>query len=195
MTDTPIGQNPTEAYLTNKGTYCSENCYVGEVLTDMILSAAKNDRADIALLNAGGIRAALPAGALTLRHIAAAYPFDSDAVLVQMSGQELMEYISFGLKKYRPDDRTNAFLQIAGGSYQFCPKTKTVTKLTVAGKSVQYNKSYHVILSSFLADGGDGFMPQKPLKTYKISIRDMMIDSLKNGFHVKSFENRIQKEK
>ncbi|MBR6675457.1 MAG: 5'-nucleotidase C-terminal domain-containing protein, partial [Alphaproteobacteria bacterium] len=154
----PIINITQDIHLTNHGRFCSESCYVGEFLTHMLKQFATD--ADIALLNAGGIRAGMPSGQIAFKHIASAYPFDSKGVLVKMTGQELLDYIEFGLKDYIPNDRTNAFLQIAGGQYTFDAVTKQVTSLTIAEKPVQSNASYFVILPSFLAEGGDGF-PKK----------------------------------
>ena len=194
LIDTPIAKNSQDIYLTNNGNFCSENCYIGEVLTDALLKTTQSDGADIALLNAGGIRAGFPQGNITLRHIASAYPFDSKGVLVKMTGQEILDYIEFGLKDYIPNDRTNAFLQIAGGQYTFDAVTKQVTSLTIAEKPVQSNASYFVILPSFLAEGGDGFPKKSVLKTYDAGIRSMIVETFKTMHTFKTFEKRIQKK-
>ncbi|MBR5130702.1 MAG: bifunctional metallophosphatase/5'-nucleotidase [Alphaproteobacteria bacterium] len=188
----PILHINQDIYLTNNGKYCSESCYVGEFLTDMLKEVAPD--ADIILLNAGGIRAALPKGQIAFKHIASAYPFDSVGVLVQMTGAELKSYLEHGLKKYLSNDRTNAFLQIGGGTYQFSSDTKTVTNVKVKGIPVQDDKIYAVLIPSFMAGGGDGFPEKEAIKTYDLTIRDMIISAMKQpGVIVKSFENRVKK--
>ena len=190
----PILHINQDIYLTNNGKYCSETCYVGEFLTDMLKEVAPD--ADITLLNAGGIRAALPKGQIAFKHVASAYPFDSVGVLVQMTGTELKSYLEHGLKKYLVNDRTNAFLQIAGGTYQFSPDTKTVANVMVKGVLVQDDKIYTVLIPSFMAGGGDGFPEKEVIKTYDLTIRDMIITAMKRpGMTIKSFENRVQKIK
>ncbi|MBR6674383.1 MAG: 5'-nucleotidase C-terminal domain-containing protein, partial [Alphaproteobacteria bacterium] len=100
------------------------------------------------------------------------------------------------LKKYVPDDRTNAFLQIAGGAYDFSSDTKTITNLTVAGNPIDNQKEYTVLIPSFLAEGGDGFPVKAVLKTYDLTIRDMIISAMKQSQKpIQSFENRIKKVK
>ena len=190
----PILHIDQDIYLTNNGKYCSESCYVGEFLTDMLKEIALD--ADITLLNAGGIRAALPKGQIAFKHVASAYPFDSVGVLVQMTGAELKSYLAHGLKKYLLNDRTNAFLQIAGGTYQFSSDTKTVKNVMVKGDLVQDDKVYSVLIPSFMADGGDGFPEKEVIKTYDLTIRDMIITAMKQpGMVIKSFEGRVQKIK
>lgn len=190
----PIINITQDIHLTNHGRFCSESCYVGEFLTHMLKQFATD--ADIALLNAGGIRAGMPSGQIAFKHIASAYPFDSTGVLVKMTGQELKEYLTLGLKKYVPDDRTNAFLQIAGGAYDFSSDTKTITNLTVAGNPIDNQKEYTILIPSFLAEGGDGFPVKAVLKTYDLTIRDMIISAMKQSPKpIQSFENRIKKVK
>lgn len=190
----PILMTQIPIHMTGKERYCSENCYVGEVLTDTLLNATKEYHTDIAFLNAGGIRAALPKGQVAFRHIASAYPFDSNATIIQMTGAELVAYISHGIQKYLPNDRTNAFLQIAGGTYEFSPDTKKADNVRVSGNPVDENKIYRVIVPSFMAEGGDGFKVFENKHTLPISIRDMMINYLKSNPHIKPFENRIRKK-
>lgn len=190
----PIMNTRQNIHLTGEGRFCSESCYVGEFLTDMLKQRV--DDADIVLLNAGGIRAGLPRGQLSFKHIASAYPFDSTGVLIQMTGAELKSYLEYGLQKYVPDDRTNAFLQIAGGAYTFSPITKTISSLTVHGKAVEAQKTYTVLIPSFMAEGGDGFPVKQAIKMYDLTIRDMIIRAMKEFNNtIKPFENRIKKVK
>lgn len=189
--ETEIGLSPAP-----KKAFCSEECYVGEVLTDILLEAGQADKVDIALINAGGIRSRLPAGQITFRHVVQAYPFTSYGALVEMSGQALQDYLAHGLQKYTPDERTNAFLQIAGAGYVFDDKTHRITHLTLPnGTAIDPDKTYRIILPSFLAKGGDGFPPQPILKTYSESIRDLIVSYLKTHAEPPHpFMRRIQRQ-
>ena len=190
----PIFEAKTTVHMTGDTNYCSENCYIGEVLTDALLNATQEYRADIALLNAGGIRAGFPEGQVAFRHIASAYPFDSNATIIQMNGKELLSYITHGIQKYNSDDRTNAFLQIAGGKYKFNPDTKKIDTVQIEGNPLKKDKIYRVIVPSFMAEGGDGFKVFDDRQNLPISIRDMIADYLKVNPYIKPFENRIQKK-
>ncbi|MBR4927759.1 MAG: 5'-nucleotidase C-terminal domain-containing protein, partial [Alphaproteobacteria bacterium] len=87
----------------------------------------------------------------------------------------------------------NAFLQIAGGTYEFNPTEKRVDNVKVSGESVDKNKIYRVVVPSFIAEGGDGFKIFENKQTLPVSIRDMMVNYLKNNPYIKPFENRIYK--
>lgn len=194
LTDKILMTSPNVISMTKNQNYCSEACYVGEVLTDALWSAFGRENADVVLLNSGGIRTSLPLN-ITLGRLANAYPFDSTAVLVHMSGKQLKNYIEQGLRKYRSDERVNAFLQIGGGSYNFSEKTKTISELKISGQPIQYDKIYRVILPSFLANGGDGFSKQKKSFETNLMIREMISTYWQNSsYQIVPFEKRIQKQ-
>ncbi len=181
--------------LTHDGQFCSESCYIGEVLTDSLLKAARKieKNVDFAFLNSGGIRAGLPKGEIFFKHIAEVYPFDSKAVIVKIKGKDIIAYLNHGLKEYVVDDRTNPFIQVAGMDYLFSSKNKTVTKLNIYQGKIDLEKDYLIVMPKFLANGGDGFpkleiVRELPEKT----IREEFISILKET-KINSFENRVKK--
>lgn len=184
--------------LTNGNAFCSQSCYAGEILTDALLLAAQefDSNINIALINGGGIRSGLPGGLITFQNIAQAYPFDSQAVLVTLSGKELIDYLTQGIQEYLPDDRTNPFIHVAGASYDFSAKEKKVMNVQVNHKPIDLNKTYTVVIPSFLAKGGDGFPPLKVLRPIPhTTIRKLIIKQLSNSANkINPFENRIQKK-
>lgn len=195
-----IAQTPNQLF-------CSESCFVGEVLTNALLSAVPE--ADISLINAGGIRSAIPNGQVTFQHLAQAYPFDSESVLVQMTGKELIDYLNQGLQQYVPNDRTNTFLQTAPLHYVFDEKKKTITHTSLNGKPLVLTQKYTLVMSSFLANGGDGFPKLRVIKTLsnssiRLQIKQVLqqeasanrprVRGSKQQKKLSSFENRIQKQ-
>lgn len=191
----PLMLSLEEIGLTPSSTesFCSADCYIGEVLSDILLEAGKKDGADIALINSGGIRSGLPAGQITFGHVIQAYPFTSYGALIELTGAELKNYLTHGLQQYRSTSRTNAFLQVAGAQYTFSESTHQITQLTLTdGRPIDPRKTYRIILPSFLANGGDGFPPQPIIKTYSQSIRDLIVSHLKEHHRPPSpFSHRI----
>ncbi len=177
--------------LTDNGTFCSQSCYVGEVLTDALKRAIPE--ADFVILNAGGIRAGLSQGVITFQHLAQSYPFDSYGAIVSLTGQQVQEYLTLGLKKYTPKDRTNALLHVAGLSYSFNPQTKQLVSVTVNNQPIEDDKIYQVAMPSFIAGGGDGYPEQTNLKVIPQSIRLLMKQAMQApDYKLPPFENRIQ---
>ncbi len=181
--------------LTRNSAFCSESCYVGEILTDALLKAGQkaNPNVSLAFLNAGGIRAGFPKGEITFQHMAQTYPFDSKAVIVKIKGADILSYLNHGLKEYILDDRTNAFIQASGLSYLFSAKENRVKNIKINNQPLDMTKEYLVVMPSFLANGGDNFPKLEIIQTLKEkTIREEFISILKEQ-KLKPFENRIKK--
>ncbi len=178
LLNTPLALLKDALPLTPHQDFCSENCAVGNALADLALSA--DPQADFAMLNSGGIRAALPAGTVTVEHLAQAYPFDSKLVTIPLTGREIMNIIRSGIADYLNDDRTNKLAIVAGLTYTFNGHTRTVTKIqTTAGNPIQPDKTYAVVVPSFLSTGGDGFPRKQPIRILSDSVRDALIQQIK----------------
>lgn len=183
-----VSANPI--LLTPNTDFCSEECYIGEVLTNTLLQAAPS--AKIAFLNAGGIRAGLPKGTIRYGQLVQSYPFDSSVVIVNLTGQEIISYLEIGLRDFIPDQRTNAFLQTAGLSYTFNPLTKKVITVLHNGEPLHLNKSYPVVMASFLARGGDGYPEQPEAQEIHPSLRQLLKQQMqRSDYKFPPFENRI----
>lgn len=117
-----------------------------------LLAKAQMERtkADLAVINSGGIRAGLPAGTITEKDLLTVQPFGNMVCFVEMSGQELKRYIA-EVADIRP---------VSGGLAQFANVKLTMegdrlTRLEVGGKPVQKDKMYRLAVNEFSATGGD----------------------------------------
>ena len=188
----PIMSLSENVSLTPNQLFCSEECYIGEVLTDALKE--KYQDVDFVFMNAGGIRSGLFKGAVSFKQLAEVYPFDSSVVVVKMTGEQVERYLQYGIKNYIPDDRTNELLQVAGLSYIFDAQKKYITDIKVEDGHLVKNKEYRVVLPSFLAEGGDGF-PVYPIeKELSQSVRNLLIDIFQlQTYQLPIFEKRVQK--
>lgn len=100
--------------------------------------------AEVGLVNAGALRATLPAGELRYGQVYEAMPFDDGLALVRMRGSELLAALS-ALSSYR-----NEVAQVAG-----LVRDGSGTR-TCAGVPVDPSRTYTVAMNEFLAEGGDG---------------------------------------
>lgn len=188
--DEVVTVSPRSVLLTKNTAFCSEECHIGEVLTDTLLQAVPS--AKMAFLNAGGIRAGLPKGTIRYGQLVQSYPFDSSAVIVNLTGKEIVSYLEIGLRDYIPDQRTNAFLQTAGLSYTFNPLTKKVITVLHNGEPLHLNESYPVVMASFLARGGDGYPEQPKAQEIHSSLRQLLKQQMQRAdYKFSPFENRI----
>ena len=166
----------TYGYTEGKN-YCSEECAVGEYLS--FLLAREHPKVDAVLINSGSIRSMLSAGEMTYSHLLDFYPYDSPAVILKLSGAELKNYLRHGIAHYHKRDKTNELLQTFGVQYAFTTDNKEVLNVKVGGKPLDMKKTYKVLTSLFLADGGDGY-PMKPFEDTGLTIREILVKQLKN---------------
>lgn len=114
-------------------------------------------RADVGIVNGGGIRDSLPDGKITYRDILKVQPFGNVLSTVQLSGEELKAYIETALK-FTPG--AGAYPQFAGVEIvtypQGCHK-QGISSLNIQGKPLDLQKTYTLSIPSFLAAGGDGY--------------------------------------
>jgi 2',3'-cyclic-nucleotide 2'-phosphodiesterase (5'-nucleotidase family) len=145
---------------------------LGDFVTDVMRDASGSD---IALHNAGGLRADLPAGEVTNGNVLDALPFLNTLVLCEMTGGEIREVIEQGLSLER------GLIQVSGlrATYDLKrPTNQRLIELTIGGSPVDDRKTYRVATGSFLAQGGDlyqTFLRVKQTDTGK-SLSDVVME-------------------
>jgi 5'-nucleotidase len=126
---------------------------IGDFLADSLREAT---RADVAILNPGGLRADIDAGPLTFGDVYEVLPFDNTVAIVTLSGDELKKLlqIAYGAKK--------GVFQVSGLQVKLarCPGPDRFQGATLAnGRPLEPAKLYRVAMPDFLARGGDGLAP------------------------------------
>ena len=140
---------------------------LGQLIADAQLAATRGAGAQIALMNPGGVRAALvprDGGALTFGDIYATQPFGNTLVTQTLTGAELRLAIEQSLAS--ETDPHNA-IPSGGLSYVYDlrrPAGSRVMSVTFAGQPLEPATNYRVTTSNFLASGGDGYLALKGLR-------------------------------
>lgn len=132
-----------------------KECNVGNLLTDIY---RHHYNADIALMNAGGIRANIPSGPFTMEDAQSVIPFNNVICLVKTSGAIIIQALQHGLSQV--EEKKGKFLQVSGLSYRYDYSKTGAERLTnseVAGQPLDPDRNYTVALPNFLLNGGDGF--------------------------------------
>lgn len=125
-------------------------------LGSMLADALRNlEKADVALLNPGGLRADLKAGTLSYGAVYEVLPFDNTIATLTMSGEELLRLLhaAYGSKK--------GVFQVSGLKVTLhrCPSPERLIDVKLAnGQAVSADAMYRVVMPDFLARGGDGLM-------------------------------------
>jgi 5'-nucleotidase len=145
---------------------------LGDLIADVLREYWK---ADVAVMNSGGIRANLPAGMLKYEAMFEISPFDNYAAVVTMTGAQLQQVLHDNVSRAR------GVLQVSGIHY-----TRDDKALTVPSSDVDPNRTYRVAMPDFLVQGGDGFLtvmqtipPDRIQVDRNKTMRDVMIDVLK----------------
>ena len=124
---------------------------LGNLVTDLMRERSK---ADVALYNAGGLRADLPAGAVTRGDVTAALPFNNRLVVMRLKGDALRAALEQGLSG------EHGMLQQSGMAVRFNPRAPSgnrVVSVAVRGTPLDDQATYTVATIDFLADGGDSY--------------------------------------
>ncbi len=128
--------------------------------------------ADIAITNAGGLRADLPAGAIDRGRILDVFPFLNDTVTVELAGADLRGVLEHGLSLKA------GMAQVSGlqATYDLNRSAGSrLVSLEIGGQPVDNQKIYRVATNSFLAEGGDGY---GSLKKGRLIARDKQLSDL-----------------
>ncbi|MDO5072769.1 MAG: bifunctional UDP-sugar hydrolase/5'-nucleotidase UshA [Neisseria animaloris] len=111
-------------------------------------------RADLAIVNSGGIRDSIPAGDVTYKSILKTQPFGNIVSYVDLTGSELKSYLKVVGLKQRGSGGYPQFDNV-GLSVNY--KNEQVGDIRVGGQPVDDSKTYRLSISSYLASGGDGY--------------------------------------
>ena len=124
---------------------------LGSFVTDVMRARAGSD---VAITNAGGLRADLPEGALHRGHVLDALPFINTLVTLEMSGGDLRRAIAHGLSL------AAGCCQVSGVVARYDPRRapeERLLELRVGGRPVEAERTYRVSTNNFLAEGGDRY--------------------------------------
>ncbi|EOC1304116.1 bifunctional UDP-sugar hydrolase/5'-nucleotidase UshA [Cronobacter dublinensis] len=110
--------------------------------------------ADFAVMSGGGIRDSIEGGDITYKDVLKVQPFGNTLVYVDMTGKEVVEYLTPVAQK-KPD--SGAYPQFANVS--FTASGGALNDLKIKGEPVDPAKTYRMATLSFNATGGDGYPP------------------------------------
>ena len=122
---------------------------MGVFIASVMMQKAK---ADLAIMNSGGIRDSMPAGKLSYKDVLKVQPFGNQLVSIDLKGNELMNYLNAAAKM---SAGSGAFPQFAGVNLVI--EGGAVKSATIKGAVLDPAKTYRLAINSFQANGGDGY--------------------------------------
>lgn len=122
---------------------------LGNFTSDLILEYVNRDlgKADMAFFNNGGLRNALPQGNITVQNIYELMPFDNELVILEMPGKQVNELLKYIAQ--------SGGIPVAGIKMQI--KNNFPQQVYIGKEKFDSTKTYRVITSDYLANGGDKF--------------------------------------
>ena len=112
----------------------------------------KKAKADLAIMNSGGVRDSMNPGKVSYKDVLKVQPFGNTLVYIDMNGKELMDYLNAAAKMTAG---SGAFAQFAG--VRMVIAGGAVQSASIAGQPVDPAKTYRLALNNFQANGGDGY--------------------------------------
>ncbi|HTV79809.1 MAG TPA: bifunctional metallophosphatase/5'-nucleotidase [Steroidobacteraceae bacterium] len=141
--------------LTRRMSAAGESA-LGDVVADAQRAALK---ADVALMNPGGLRADLPAGTLTWGDILTLHPFGNRILALRMSGAQLLAVLE---EQWSKDPAAiPRVLKTSGLYYEWDPArpsgSHVVRACDAQHRPIRPAQLYRVAVNDFLVGGGDDF--------------------------------------
>ncbi len=160
--------------LTTRGQYESTlGTFVTKLSLDQSISFFERE-VDAAIMNHhGGLRAPINEGPITLGEVFQVMPFENEIVLLEISGNELVEVI-----KYIGETGRSMIWPVS-----FHVSSSGIENIRLDGKEIESEKSYVLSISDYLANGGSGFhmlTSLKRLDVTPIKLRDMIVKEIRD---------------
>lgn len=148
---------------------------LGNFVADLVMEQtplnyypADNSKPDFCFLNNGGLRASLPAGEITMRNVFEVMPFENELVVLTLNGTQINELLKFIVRK--------GGIPVSGLRMKI--KEMKATEVLINNVPFDSNRTYQVVTSDYLANGGDNllFLTEAKKEYAGLKIRDAIIE-------------------
>ena len=128
---------------------------LGNLAADALRQATE---ADVAMVNGGSLRTALPAGKITKGAVLDIFPFNNRVITLAVDGKTLKSMLELSVQ-YLPAT-FGGFLDVSGVNFTVdtkAPAGQRVSEVMVQGQPLEEGKTYMLAVNDFTAAGGDGY--------------------------------------
>lgn len=148
-------------------------------------------RADMGLMNMGGLRNNMPEGVIRKGDIMQISPFENTVVVVEMTGKQLMQLFR-NIASVRGEG-------VSKGVAMQVSKTGELLSVTLNGEPIDRKRIYRVATIDYLAEGNDhmtALKKRKQVYPMNMLVRDAMMENIiKNRIIDSKVEGRIVVQK
>jgi 2',3'-cyclic-nucleotide 2'-phosphodiesterase (5'-nucleotidase family) len=134
--------------------------------------------ADAALINAGGLRASIDRGPVTVESVFKAMPYENELLVVKLSGAELLAALTRSVRGAR-EEEDGGFLHVSG--IRFAIDGKVPRDVVVGGRPIDAAATYEVAITDFMFSGGDGYdlFAGKSAVDTGLPLRELIVDTVR----------------
>jgi 5'-nucleotidase len=137
-------------------------------------------RADVALMNRGGIRTDMQAGKVTRRDVFEIMPFDNSVVVLKLTGAELTSMVRNAVegKAHSGIEMSGMIAEVAVDS----AGKRALMGIKVGDFKLDAAREYRVAMNSFMADGGDAYIAKVSTGPKRVDDATLIRDVLERYF-------------
>lgn len=140
-----------------------QECGMGNLVADAMLDRVKDQGITIAIQNAGGLRASIDAGEVTMGEVLTVLPFQNTLSTFQVSGQTVIDALENGVSQI--EEVKGRFPQVAGLKFTFdaavAPNEGRIQEVMVmkdgAWVPIDPAATYGLVSNNYVRNGGDGY--------------------------------------
>ncbi|MCY4178953.1 MAG: 5'-nucleotidase C-terminal domain-containing protein, partial [Litoreibacter sp.] len=178
-----------------------QECAMGNLVADAMLDRVKDQGVQIAIQNAGGVRASIDAGEVTMGEVLTVLPFQNTLSTFQVTGQTIIDALENGVSQI--EEVKGRFPAVAGLKFTFdasvAPNEGRIQEVMVmengAFTPIDPAKTYGVVSNNYVRQGGDGykmFVDAANAYDYGPDLADVVAEYMaENGDNVIAIEGRI----
>lgn len=139
-------------------------CLVGNVVADAVLEQVRHLGVTAAIQNAGGLRAAIPKGDVTMGQVLTVLPFQNTIATLAIRGRDLVVALENGVGA--AEFGSGRFPQVAGMRFAWDPAAPAgarIVSVEMRGADGAYapldpEATYRIATNQFMRRGGDGYV-------------------------------------
>ncbi|MEM1004635.1 MAG: bifunctional metallophosphatase/5'-nucleotidase [Pseudomonadota bacterium] len=140
-----------------------QECEMGNLVADAMLARVADQGIQIAIANAGGLRASIDAGEVTMGEVLTVLPFQNTLSTFEISGQGVIDALENGVSQV--EEIKGRFPQVAGLTYiwdpSVAPNEGRISDVMVADGEgfvpIDPAATYLVVTNNYVRNGGDGY--------------------------------------
>lgn len=176
ISDAETGKRRIRSAETNLGDFVADGIYA-------YFNEIEELHCDIAVMNGGGIRADVPAGAWSFKTCKTVSPFGNVACLMSVTGKQIQDALEFAARFAGSGQENGGFLHVAGASYEIhadIPNTvQTDEKNVWIGSATGTPRVQNVKIYN---KASGTYEPLDESKTYALAGMNYTLRNLGDGF-------------